>query len=322
MRFSQSLRGITWSHTRGYAPMVATAQRFEDLFSGVEIVWQRRSLKDFGDAPLEALAKQYDLLVIDHPYVGSFAAREIVEPLENHLSKEFLSGLAGASVGRSYESYWFDDHLWALPIDAAAPVSAWRPDLMECAGVAMPRSWEEVLALARGGLLALPGTPVDSLMHFYMMCCGLGEDPFVSREGMVSRHTGRAALEHLQELVVSCAPECLERNPIQTYREMVTGDRILYCPFAFGYSNYARPGFAPSELRFGSLVTIAGRELRSTLGGSGLAISKHCAHLDLAIAYAGFVASSTCQRGLYFDSGGQPAHLSAWLGRRAPERSC
>jgi hypothetical protein len=32
--------------------MVATSQRFKDLFSGAEIVWQERSLKDFGDAPL------------------------------------------------------------------------------------------------------------------------------------------------------------------------------------------------------------------------------------------------------------------------------
>jgi hypothetical protein len=47
---------------------------------------------------------------------------------------------------------------------------------------------------------------------------------------------------------------------------MVTGDRILYCPFAFGYSNYARPEFAKHKLTFGGLVTGSGRqELRYTL---------------------------------------------------------
>ncbi len=73
---------------------------------------------------------------------------------------------------RSYESYWFDGHLWASPIDAAAPVSSWRPDLMERSGIALPKTFEEVLKLARRGLVAVPATPVDSLMHF-MICCAL-----------------------------------------------------------------------------------------------------------------------------------------------------
>src|SRR2546426_6150752 len=57
--FSGGLTGITWNHTRGYVPLVATAQRFEDLTGGVEIRWQKRSLKDFGDAPLEKLSKRF-----------------------------------------------------------------------------------------------------------------------------------------------------------------------------------------------------------------------------------------------------------------------
>ena len=31
------LRGITWNHTRGLVPMVAAAQRFEELNPGVRI---------------------------------------------------------------------------------------------------------------------------------------------------------------------------------------------------------------------------------------------------------------------------------------------
>src|SRR5579863_1744648 len=151
MGFSGSLRGITWNHTRGYAPMVAAGQRFEDLNRGVEILWQKRSLKDFGEAPLDELAERFDLLVIDHPYVGYVADRQILEPLERHLPAESLNALAGSSVGRSYESYWFDAHSWALPIDAAAPVSSWRPDLMEQAGIGVPRTWDKVLELAGRG---------------------------------------------------------------------------------------------------------------------------------------------------------------------------
>src|SRR5437899_85245 len=68
--FSGGLTGITWNHTRGYIPLVATTQRFEDLTGGVEIRWQKRSLNDFGDVPLEKVSEDFDLLVIDHPHLG------------------------------------------------------------------------------------------------------------------------------------------------------------------------------------------------------------------------------------------------------------
>jgi multiple sugar transport system substrate-binding protein len=131
---------------------------------------------------------------------------------------------------------------------------------------------------------------------------------------VAGRDVGVAALEQLRELVSLCAPECLVRNPIRTYEAMAAGDAIAYCPFAYGYSNYARPGYARKTLRFGGLVVSAGGiRLRSTLGGTGLAISQHCRHPEIAVAYAQYVASAPCQRGLYFTSGGQPGDRRAWL---------
>ena len=52
------------------------------------------------------------------------------------------------------------------------------------------------------------------------------------------------------------------------------------------------------------------------LGGTGLAISSKCAHLDTALRYARFVASPETQRGLFFDHGGQPGHRAAWTDPR------
>ena len=58
------LKGITWDHTRGLLPMVATAQRFSELNPDIEISWEKRSLQDFADSSIESLAKRFDLLVI------------------------------------------------------------------------------------------------------------------------------------------------------------------------------------------------------------------------------------------------------------------
>ena len=64
-----TLRGITWDHPRGYAPLAASVAPYAQAHS-VRVEWERRSLKDFGDAPLPELARDYDLLIIDHPHVG------------------------------------------------------------------------------------------------------------------------------------------------------------------------------------------------------------------------------------------------------------
>lgn len=288
--------------------MVATAQRFHELHPHVEIQWEKRSLQAFADAPIEVLAQTYDLLVIDHPFVGYAAAHPVLVPLDAHLSSEYLADQAQSSVGHSYASYWANDHLWALPIDAATPVSAWRPDLID----APPQTWAELLALADQGLVAVPAIPIDSLMNVYMLCIALGSEPFQSTTQVVNHDIGAQALTHLADLVHRCAPACLTRNPIATYEALVRGE-AAYCPFAYGYSNYARPAYAAQQLRYGGLVRWHdGRPLRSTLGGTGLAVSQHSAHRDIAIAYASYVCSPDCQRTLYVQSGGQPGHRAAW----------
>jgi hypothetical protein len=66
---SITLKGMTWSHPRGYDPMMA-ASRDWLTETGVSIAWDKRSLQDFESFPVEELARSYDLIVIDHPHVG------------------------------------------------------------------------------------------------------------------------------------------------------------------------------------------------------------------------------------------------------------
>ncbi len=312
MSIDVTLTGITWNHTRGYLPMVATAQRFSETHPGVVIDWQKRSLQEFADTPLERLAERFDLLIIDHPFVGYAAAHPTLLPLDKHLPASFLSDQAANSVGASHASYHYNGHQWALAVDAATPVSSYRPDLLERYDVQLPQSWDDLLDLARRGLVAVPAIPIDSLMNFYMLCLAIGEEPFADTEHVVSEGTGAAALEQLRELVSLCAAGSLERNPIATYEALVGGGDLVYCPFAYGYSNYARPEYAPKPLRFGGLVRLGAMRLRSTLGGTGLAISRRCQHIEVALAYIQFVASPRCQGGMYVTSGGQPGHRQAW----------
>ncbi|MFY9511985.1 MAG: carbohydrate ABC transporter substrate-binding protein, partial [Rubrivivax sp.] len=117
------LRGMTWDHPRGVDPLVACATLWQQR-SGVAIDWERRSLQDFESFPVDELARRYDLIVIDHPHVGQVMRENCLRPFDG----AGLAGIADGSVGASYNSYHWQGRQWALPIDAATQVQAWRPD--------------------------------------------------------------------------------------------------------------------------------------------------------------------------------------------------
>jgi len=309
-----SLTGIAWNHTRGFTSVVATSQRFEELNPEITIRWEKRSLQAFADASLAELSARFDLIIMDHPHTALAATDGLLLPFEDWLPAEFLSDQAANSVGASHESYRFGGKQWTLATDAAAPIATWRPDLMEQCGVSLPQTWEEVLALARSGFVTVSAFPVDVLMHSYMFCEALGETPFASEEVLASDEVLAGALEELRKLVALCDPSCLGRNPIRTAEWMAetTEARAAYCPFAYGYSNYSRPAYARHLLKAGELVTFNGRRLRSTLGGAGVAVSSKTEYPRACMDFAEFAASRDIQKGLYFQSGGQPGHRCAW----------
>lgn len=317
-----NLKGITWNHSRGLLPMVATAQRFSELYPNVNITWEKRSLQQFADFSIQELAERFDLLVIDHPWAGFAAKTKSIVALDFYLSEDYLNDQHRNSVGQSYESYFYDEHLWALPIDAATPVAGSRPDLLAEKGLQLPQSFEDLLALADKGLVAFAGIPIDVLMNFYTLCCSLGEDPCQNDTEVISPETGINALKIYRELAAKIDRENFNRNPIQVYEAMTKTDEIAYCPFAYGYSNYSRNGYARKALHFHDMISLDGiTNLRSTLGGTGLAISSKCEAIDVAAKYVEFVGSPACQSTLFFESGGQPGHLAAWKNEEVNRQS-
>lgn len=308
------LRGIAWNHTRGFVSVVATAQRFEEMNPEISIRWEKRSLQAFADASMAELATRFDVIIMDHPHTALAATEGLLLPFEDWLTADFLSDQAANSVGASHGSYRFGGRQWTLATDAATPIATWRPDLMEQHGISQPQTWEEVLDLARSGFVTVSAFPIDILMHSYMFCEALGETPFADEGKLASDDVLAGALEELRKLVALCDPECLRRNPIRTAEWMVGTNeaRAVYCPFAYGYSNYSRPGYGKYPLQAGGLATLHGRRLRSTLGGAGIAVSSKTKYPRACMDYAEFTASPAVQKGLYFEAGGQPGHRGAW----------
>lgn len=314
MSSSVHLTGIAWDHSRAFPPLVATAQRYEETHPGVRIHWQKRTLDEFGHAPIDVFAQKFDLIVIDHPWAGFCFEKNLVLDLAQIAPTTALAELKENSIGRAFASYVYQDKQLALPIDAATPAPSWRPDLLERAGIQPPKTWVEAVALAQGKLAVVPGYNADLFLHFIMLIKGLGADPCADLESIAPLEIMRQAVEMLRELTEPMPQEIFGLNPIQVAERMTTTDDFAWNTFAYTYNNYARAGFAPKPLRFGNLISLKpdGPRLRSVLGGTGIAISANCKNATTAVDYALFTANGHMQKTIYVQAGGQPSHRAAW----------
>ena len=304
------LRGMTWDHSRGYDPMVATSVRYAETHPGVEILWEKRSLQAFADRPIGEMAAAYDLMVIDHPHVGEVAGSGQLVAFDTLGREADLQALAEQSVGASHPSYNFDGHQWGLAIDAATPVASFRSDLLEEA----PARWDTVMDLAEQGKVALAMIPINTLMTFFGLAKNQDFDIAIDPERLMHRAEAAGALDLLCELAAKVDARCLDLDPIGVLEWMGrTMDAPAYCPLGYGYTNYSRDGYCRFPITFADAPGIGGNGPRGTvIGGTGIAISSQCAHIDVAADYAFWIAGASCQQGLFFESGGQPGNAVAW----------
>jgi multiple sugar transport system substrate-binding protein len=309
------LKGVSWDHPRGHDSIVATSNAYSESHPEVSFIWATRSLQDFADYPIEQLAQNFDFIVLDHPFMGVAATSGCLLPLDAWLTPESMQDQADRTVGPSYESYRYDDHFWAMAIDAACQVSSYRPDLLDRD---LPQTWDDVVALAESrrekstGLVAQPFIPVDTLMTFLTLCAVLGEPAGHDPDRFAGTQVGTAAWETMQRLANTVHPMSREWNPIRAYDRMSESDEIAYVPAAFGYSNYSREGFRTNLIQFSATPQTGGAGHGGVLGGAGLAISGRTSYPEVAADFAAYAASGPVQSGVYVASGGQPGHVAAW----------
>ncbi len=305
------LEGITWQHRRAVDPLLGTLSAFRAQRPDIEVAWEARPLHGFEFQPVAELAERYDLIVLDHPFVGDIAASRCLLPLDALVDEE----LAGTFVGPSLEAYRYGGHIWALPVDAACQVAVYRPDVLGDAPV--PRSWSEMLAIgerarARGIKLAIALKGVHGLMTFFTLCANLGRpcssDP---DEPLVDRETAAIVLDAMRRLLALCPREALDWNSIALHEAMAARDDLIYCPAVYCYATYAEADNA-HPLRFADLAGFEGPlPAGSTIGGAGIGVSARVADRAAAFAYLRFLMQRATQR-LFAFHHGQPARRDCW----------
>jgi multiple sugar transport system substrate-binding protein len=302
---------MTWGHRRAIDPLLAVEALFEQQYPEIEVEWASRPLHGFEFTPVPDLARQYDLIVLDHPFCGEIAASHCLLPVDDVVAE------AGGDryVGPSLATYTYQGRCWALPIDAACQVAVSRPDLLMQLGEAVPHDWRALLDLGakarqRGWKLAIGLRGVHSLMTFFTLAANLGRpcatDPALP---LVERETARAVLSHMRQLLAFCPPDALDWNSIDLHDAMAARDDLVFCPAVYCYATYAESDHA-HPLRFHDFPGPNG-PAGSTIGGTGLGLSAFSRAPEAALAYARFCAQPATQR-LFAEHHGQPARRESW----------
>lgn len=306
------LKGIAWDHPRGFDPMLATAKEFSNKFSEVDIVWDKRPLQAFADRPIENMAFEYDLMVIDHPHVGEASRKNLLSELDSFSKfKDKINTLSKNSVGLSHQSYNFNNHQYALAIDAAAPVAAYKVGALD----ELPFTFEQVLKLAEKSLVMWPIKPVDAISCFNTIAANIGHAINSTEHKFIDRRIGITILKMMKKLSSLVPKDCLEMNPINVLDYLSSNNDRVYCPLLYGYSNYSRKNFRDDLIEFTNIPSFDENNNNckgAQIGGTGLAISKETKNIEIALDYVFWVASEECQKTLYYYSGGQPGHIKAW----------
>ncbi|ACM27797.1 extracellular solute-binding protein [Rhizobium rhizogenes] len=304
------LKGMTWSHPRGYDPMVACSKLWLEK-TGVEIAWEKRSLQDFETFPVEELAAAYDLIIIDHPHVGQITRENCLLPLDDAQHAGELAAIAAGTVGRSYPSYHWQGRQWAFSIDAATQVQAYRPDRLS----GPITDLAEIVKLAAKGRAILPMRSPHVLMTFFTLAAHLGTSCSIEGPEFIARADGEAVLDWMARILGGMDARCYDMDPIAVFDLMGEMDSPYdVTPFIYGYVSYSFAGFRPARIAFADMPVIDGRVPNgSALGGTGIAVSAATRAPEEAKAFARWIAGGPVQVGAYAESNGQPGHSDAWV---------
>ena len=305
---ARSYLGLTWDHPRGYVALEKAAARARE--QGLDLRWKRQPLEGFESHPIEELAREYDLIVLDHPHMGDAVAGDCLQPLESLFDSETLASWKARSIGNTFESYRYGGKHWALPLDAASQVAAWRADRVD---EPAPATWPAAVEFARRHRVALSLAGPHAALTLFSISAAHGDAPGASDPGRLFAGTGATtAWELMRELHALSFKGWADRNPIAILEALARGAEAVYCPLVYGYVNYAIGGPDRHPVSFVDVPAGPGGRLGSVLGGTGLAVSRRTIVNDRLHEHLATLLSEAMQRDFIPFADGQPSARAAW----------
>ncbi|CAN0538349.1 unnamed protein product, partial [Scytosiphon promiscuus] len=165
----------------------------------------------------------HDLITIDHPCMGQANANNLLLPLDKLVPRLSLEILKEESVGPSYQSYYYNGNLYAIAVDAAALVAAYREDLILKLGLNIPKTRAELLdfykKIPSSHMVAWPLCATDLWCTFLTLCAQDGGRDFI-KDKTIENRLGIQVLDELKIHLEYLHHESINWNPIQILNRM------------------------------------------------------------------------------------------------------
>jgi multiple sugar transport system substrate-binding protein len=299
------LSGLTWDHPRGRDALETAAGRLPD---GLSIRWHAQPLEGFESAPIAELARDHDLLVLDHPHLGDALASESLRRLDELFPAALLAEWADRTAGPGFESYRMAGGLWALPLDAATQVGARRADLLPDA----PEDWTAVLELSRRVPVALNLAGPHAFLSLCSIAVAFGHEPGADAVApLLPPAAMESALALMREVTARAPAGSAALNPIALLTRMAEEGDIVHCPLVYGYVNFSSPRLT-HPITFSDAPAGPRGRRGSTIGGTGIAVTARAPVTPPLLEHLAWLMAPDAQECFIPAHNGQPSARAAW----------
>ena len=245
----------------------------------------------------------YDVVALDNVWVSEFAAnRWVVELPEDELKNDDI-----------LEPVWktgvYKDKLFAVPYHTDAPVMFYRKDFLKQAGVAVPKTWDEVKT-AIDKVRALPGH--ENIGGFGgqfakyegLTCCAAefihtAGGGFYDADNQVIVDSAES-VTGLQWLIDGFAKGYIPKESLEWKEEdgrnaFEAGELLFYRQWPYQYANN-KESLGTEKFDVAALPSIDGKPFVSTLGGHNCAITKGSKNKATALKFVKWWISEDSER--------------------------
>lgn len=276
-------------------------------------------------------SNEYDMMVLDCIWLPIFVKNEWVQPFEPIEAKAadkiewdaFLPGIVDA-----YDI--IDGQHWAAPIDFFMEVLAYRPDLLQAAGLqGPPQTWDEFRTYAEKlnnpaegvyGVATMPGEQDGGYSEWTVRLASLSMPPnstqFVwdrdFRSMILHDDNGKKALDRWLEIKPFAAPGANEMGYAEATNAYMQGNAAMYVNWFGFFPDIENPETSSVagkvEYVLPPVETLEGTR-NDYIGGFQISIAANAPNPDLSYQFIAFVTSHEGQE-IMLEAGASGAYRS------------
>lgn len=286
-----------WANEQGWDTLNGIKAAFEEANPDVELVIEDLPYNQAHDALVtQNLAGEApDIIISQAAWLVEFARAGMITPIDDYLDDTVRSGIDPSMLTT------YDGHNWGVPTARNGVAMFYNQDILDEAGVEVPKTWDDMLAaapkIAAIGKYALTGNlasepPSQITYEVWPLILQAGGNLLQDGKPAFNSPAGVAALEYLKKLYDGekfMTPGALAATETQKRENFVAGNTAFMFDSPAGI-NIVRKG--NPDLKFGTAPMPAGVKSGTVMQGTQLTLSAQSKVKDKAWKFLAWVSSA------------------------------